>query len=196
MMKLVELPSAAIWRPFGRERERETECGNFGGDVDGREASTAWVPHAYRMGTSFSVLDWLAWYKLGFTVAISRLEPVTVSASAVQWANACTQLPHNIRVIEMSMSDSLGFVIQGPLASSLGEQEAKIAGVDWTFSGWGGIEDGCYKDWSLDLLVARKILFSRTGLTTEECLLNKYRNPCLKKQQIEDELKAYLGVRK
>ncbi|KAK2981546.1 hypothetical protein RJ640_018406, partial [Escallonia rubra] len=79
------------------------------------------------------------------------------------------------------------------------------------------IDDGCYKDWSLDLLVARKILaierlprFAHsiileggsihvdgegTCLTTEECLLNKNRNPHLTKDQIENELKAYLGVK-
>ncbi|CAL5360897.1 unnamed protein product [Camellia sinensis] len=36
----------------------------------------------------------------------------------------------------------------------------------------------------------------RTCLTTEECLLNKNRNPHLTKEQVEDELKAYLGVKK
>lgn len=35
---------------------------------------------------------------------------------------------------------------------------------------------------------------SGTCLTTEECLLNKNRNPHLTKGQIENELKAYLGV--
>ncbi|GMQ07434.1 hypothetical protein CsSME_00051619 [Camellia sinensis var. sinensis] len=35
-----------------------------------------------------------------------------------------------------------------------------------------------------------------TCLTTEECLLNKNRNPHLTKEQVEDELKAYLGVKK
>lgn len=38
--------------------------------------------------------------------------------------------------------------------------------------------------------------FTGTCLTTEECLLNKNRNPHLTKVQIEDELKAYLGVKK
>ncbi|KAK6925186.1 Peptidyl-arginine deiminase, Porphyromonas-type [Dillenia turbinata] len=156
-------------------------------------------------------------------VAISRFEPVTVCASAAQWANARAQLPHNIRVVEMSMNDSWlrdtgpTFVVKRS-ASCLGEQKAKIAGIDWTFNGWGGVADGCYQDWSLDLLVARKIVgleriprFPQslileggsihvdgegTCLTTEECLLNKNRNPHLNKQQIEDELKAYLGVRK
>lgn len=37
---------------------------------------------------------------------------------------------------------------------------------------------------------------SGTCLTTEECLLNKNRNPHLTKEQIEDQLKAYLGVMK
>ncbi|KAG5572036.1 hypothetical protein H5410_061802 [Solanum commersonii] len=81
-----------------------------------------------------------------------------------------------------------------------------------------GVDEGCYKDWNLDLLVARKILAIEklprflqsmileggsihvdgegTCLTTEECLLNKNRNPHLSKEQIENELKAYLGVRK
>ncbi|KAL2338256.1 hypothetical protein Fmac_012702 [Flemingia macrophylla] len=128
-----------------------------------------------------------------------------------------------------------------------GDAAHRIAGTDWNFNSWGGkysellifstlyskrdwtaemrglknadgLEDGCYSDWSLDLLVARKILeiekiprFSHsmvleggsihvdgegTCLTTEECLLNKNRNPHLSKNQIEDELKKYLGVRK
>ncbi|WMV58039.1 hypothetical protein MTR67_051424 [Solanum verrucosum] len=81
-----------------------------------------------------------------------------------------------------------------------------------------GVDEGCYKDWNLDLLVARKILAIEklprfpqsmileggsihvdgegTCLATEECLLNKNRNPHLSKEQIENELKAYLGVRK
>ena len=36
----------------------------------------------------------------------------------------------------------------------------------------------------------------RTVLTTEECLLNKNRNPSLNKAQIEQVLKDYLGVSK
>uniref|UniRef100_A0A7N0R8B8 Agmatine deiminase n=1 Tax=Kalanchoe fedtschenkoi TaxID=63787 RepID=A0A7N0R8B8_KALFE len=98
------------------------------------------------------------------------------------------------------------------------QSEQRIAGIDWNFNSWGGIEDGCYQDWSQDLLVARKILeiekISRfpqsiileggsihvdgegTCLTTEECLLNSNRNPQLNKEQIEDTLKAYLGVHK
>ncbi|KAJ7956536.1 putative Agmatine deiminase [Quillaja saponaria] len=157
--------------------------------------------------------------------AISKFEPVTVCASAAQWANARTQLPESIRVVEMGMNDSWfrdtgpTFVVsRGSSRNGANTTEQKIAGIDWNFNSWGGVNDGCYQDWSLDLLVARKILaierlprFSHsmvleggsihvdgegTCLTTEECLLNKNRNPHLTKEQIEDDLKAYLGVRK
>ncbi|KAH9722413.1 Agmatine deiminase [Citrus sinensis] len=157
--------------------------------------------------------------------AISKFEPVTVCASAAQWENARSQLPENIRVIEMSMNDSW-FRDTGPTivvnksSASSGAQAPKVAGIDWNFNSWGGVDDGCYRDWSLDLQVARKgeasmwmekvkaiycligfwkdIVLKNGGtcLTTEECLLNKNRNPHLNKGQIENELKAYLGVMK
>ncbi|XP_034672987.1 agmatine deiminase [Vitis riparia] len=155
--------------------------------------------------------------------AISKFEPVTVCASAAQWANARSLLPQHIRVVEMSMDDSWfrdtgpTFVVIKPTPSSAAPVQ-KIAGIDWNFNSWGGYDDGCYNDWSLDLLVAKKILeiervprFPQsmileggsihvdgegTCLTTEECLLNKNRNPHLTKEQIEAELKSYLGVKK
>ncbi|KAL2479088.1 Agmatine deiminase [Forsythia ovata] len=155
--------------------------------------------------------------------AISRFEPVTVCASAAQWANARSLLPEHIRVVEMSMNDSW-FRDTGPTfvvrktKSSPENLEHRLAGIDWNFNSYGGIVEGCYTDWSLDLLIARKVLAIEklprfpqslileggsihvdgegTCLTTEECLLNKNRNPHLTKEQIEDELKAYLGVKK
>lgn len=189
-----------------------------------------WEPHSQ---------TWLGWPERGdnwrdnavhaqkvfakVATAISKFEPVTVCASAAQWDNARRLLPHNVRVIEMSMNDSW-FRDSGPTfvvnksKSSPGNTTHKVAGIDWNFNSWGGAEDGCYSDWSLDLLVAKKIISVErlprfpqsiileggsihvdgegTCLTTEECLLNKNRNPHLTKVQIEDELKAYLGVKK
>ncbi|KAE8721527.1 Agmatine deiminase [Hibiscus syriacus] len=155
--------------------------------------------------------------------AISKFEPVTVCASAAQWENARNQLPTNIRVLEMSMNDSwfrdIGptFVVRKREVNS-DNTEHKVAGIDWNFNSWGGVDDGCYTDWTHDLFVARKILGNErlprfphtmileggsihvdgegTCLTTEECLLNENRNPNMSKKQIEDELKAYLGVKK
>ncbi|KAK1382775.1 hypothetical protein POM88_020510 [Heracleum sosnowskyi] len=125
--------------------------------------------------------------------AISKFEPVTVCASAAQF------------VVNKSKS-------------SPANTTKKVAGIDWNFNSWGGAEDGCYTNWSLDLLVAKKIISVErlprfpqsiilgggsihvdgegTCLTTEECLLDKNRNPHLTKVQIEDELKSYLGVEK
>nr|KJB06900.1 hypothetical protein B456_001G065900 [Gossypium raimondii] len=155
---------------------------------------------------------------------ISKFEPVTVCASAAQWENARTLLPPNVRVLEMSMNDAWfrdtgpTFVVRkGAVISD--NHKHRVAGIDWNFNSWGvGIDDGCYEDWSLDLLVARKILGNErlpriphtmileggsihvdgegTCLTTEECLLNKNRNPNMTKEEIENELKAYLGVEK
>ncbi|GMQ11120.1 hypothetical protein CsSME_00053884 [Camellia sinensis var. sinensis] len=214
-----------------REREREREM-----DVEGTPAL-----HGYRMPAEWEPHSqcWLAWPErldnwrdnavpgqrifAKAASAISKFEPVTVCASASQWANARSQLPQNIRVIEMSMSDSWlrdtgpTFVVRDS-KSSLGNLERKLAGIDWNFNSYGGIDEGCYKDWSLDIYAARKILEVErvprfphsmileggaihvdgegTCLTTEECLLNKNRNPHLTKEQVEDELKAYLGVKK
>lgn len=155
--------------------------------------------------------------------AISRFEPVNVCASSVQWKNARSLLPEQIRVVEMSMNDSWlrdtgpTFVVKNRITDTE-NPGSRIAGIDWNFNGYGGLDEGCYQDWSLDLLIARKVMeieklprFSHsmileggsihvdgegTCLTTEECLLNKNRNPGLTKRQVEDELKSYLGVKK
>lgn len=155
--------------------------------------------------------------------AISLFEPVTVCASPQQWTNARSQLPPRVRVIEMSMNDAWfrdtgpTFVVRDKSPTAT-EKIPDVAGIHWTFNSWGGIDDGCYEDWSLDSLVARKILETErvrrfpqslvleggsihvdgegTCLTTEECLLNRNRNPSLRKDQIEDHLRRYLGLDK
>lgn len=54
----------------------------------------------------------------------------------------------------------------------------------------------CNYSCHLIMLILTCFLPSGTCLTTEECLLNKNRNPNLTRDQIEDQLKGYLGVRK
>ncbi|ONK79387.1 uncharacterized protein A4U43_C01F5840 [Asparagus officinalis] len=155
--------------------------------------------------------------------AISQFEPVTVCASAAQYETACNLLQNrkNIRIVEMSMNDAW-FRDSGPTFVVCDKEsipkEHRVAGITWTFNCWGGPAEGCYSDWSLDLLVGRKILGLErlprfphqmvleggsihvdgegTCITTEECLLNPNRNPDMSKEEIENELKMYLGVRK
>lgn len=152
--------------------------------------------------------------------AIARFEPVTVMASARQFANAQAQLSlletvHPIRVVEVSNNDAW-CRDTGPTFVTNGKE---VRGIDWTFNAWGGLNGGLYFPWDLDDQVAQKVLnieglpryrtegFVLEGgaihtdgegtlLTTAECLLNPNRNPDLTKAQIEQQLSDYLGIDK
>jgi agmatine deiminase len=100
----------------------------------------------------------------------------------------------------------------GPLFI-VGQEKGQMAAVDWRYNAWGGK----YPPYDLDDEVPTKIashlglpVFSPgivmeggsldgngdgTLLTTESCLLNPNRNPGLSKEDIEQALKDYLGVR-
>ena len=149
--------------------------------------------------------------------AIARFEPVTVCASAEQFHAARAALDDpRIRVVEMSSDDAWvrdtgpTFVIDG---------RGGLRGVDWTFNAWGGLDGGLYADWQRDDEVAQKILeiercpryrtegFVLEGgsihvdgegtlVTTEECLLNRNRNPHLSREQIEQVLREHLNVQR
>lgn len=93
-------------------------------------------------------------------------------------------------------------------------EEGVLAAINWHFNAWGGK----YSPWDLDEEVAPQILrrmgvkcFNAplvmeggsihvdgegTMLTTEECLLNPNRNPELKGEIIEENLRQYLGIKK
>ena len=147
--------------------------------------------------------------------AIARFEPVTVGVRAGQYENACARLDHpNIWVVELS-SDDAWVRDSGPTFVVNGSGE--VRGVDWTFNAWGGTEGGLYWPWDRDDQVARKILAMQrcaryrtegfvmeggaihvdgegTLLTTEECLLNRNRNPQLSRAEIEGVLAEQLGI--
>lgn len=150
--------------------------------------------------------------------AIAEFEPVSVLVDPQHYDQAKQRFgvlsDCRIRFIEMQYNDiwlrDIGptFVVNDELKS--------VAGIDWEFNSWGGRMGGCYEDWSLDNMVAEKILsleranlfdanFVMEGgsihvdgqgtlITTEECLLNPNRNPHLTKSDIEAKLKQYLGV--
>jgi agmatine deiminase len=147
--------------------------------------------------------------------AIARFEPVSVGASAAQYANACAQLDApNIRVLEISSNDAW---VRDTGPTFVIDDKGGVRGVDWGFNAWGGEHGGLYSDWRQDAEVARKILqlercpryrtegFVLEGgaihvdgegtlLTTEECLLNRNRNPHLDRAQIEAMLAEHLGI--
>ncbi|HEU4625370.1 MAG TPA: agmatine deiminase [Steroidobacteraceae bacterium] len=145
--------------------------------------------------------------------AIARFEPVTVGVSAAHFDGARAQLPPHIRVVEMSHDDAWARDVAPTFVVN---EAGAVRGVDWRFNAWGGDHGGLYSSWDQDERVARKVLEIErcdryaahlvneggavhvdgvgTVLVTEECLLNRNRNPNLSRKQIEKALRDYLGV--
>jgi agmatine deiminase len=145
--------------------------------------------------------------------AIARFEPVTMMVSARQFAQAHAMLPEAVRVVEVSTNDAWARDVG---ASFLRNAAGELAGVDWPFNAWGGLESGLYFPWDLDDQVAAKMLQMErarrfrapkiieggaihvdgegTVLVTEACLLAGNRNPDATRQEMERVLKDYLGA--
>ncbi|RML85025.1 agmatine deiminase, partial [Pseudomonas savastanoi] len=149
--------------------------------------------------------------------AIARFEPVTVAVSAAQYDNARARLDMpNIRVVEMSSNDAW---VRDSGPTFVINDRGEVRGVNWEFNAWGGFDGGLYAPWNLDSQLGSKVLeiercpryvtegFVLEGgsihvdgegtlITTEECLLNRNRNPHLTREQIEAILGDYLAVDK
>jgi agmatine deiminase len=146
--------------------------------------------------------------------AIAAAEPVTVGASDAQFERARAALPAAVRVVELSSDDAWMRDVGPTFVTGSGERR----GVDWHFNAWGGRDGGLYFPWDRDERIAAKVLEVEgagryraplvleggsihvdgegTVLTTEECLLNRNRNPELSREQIEAHLLDYLGAEK
>ena len=192
--------------------------------ADGFRMPAEWEPHAktwmvwpqrpdnWRLGGKPAQAAFTAVAK-----AIAEFEPVTVCASAGQYENARARLNHaNIRVLEIT-SDDAWVRDTGP--TFVTNHSGEVRGVDWAFNAWGGFDGGLYWPWQRDDQVARKILevegcaryrtagFVLEGgsihvdgegtlITTEECLLNRNRNPQLCREEIERILNTHLAIDK
>lgn len=94
------------------------------------------------------------------------------------------------------------------------ESSGDLAYNDWIFNAWGNKYEALKEDDSIPSRLERILNVPRFAprivmeggsievngagvvLTTEQCLLNRNRNPHLTREQIEDYLKGYLGVEK
>jgi agmatine deiminase len=145
--------------------------------------------------------------------AIGACEPVTMAVSDAQFEHCRALLPESIRVVEVSADDAWMRDV-GP--TFLLDGRGGRRGVDWRFNAWGGLDGGLYFPWDRDERVARKVLEIEraeryrapivleggaihvdgegTVLSTEECLLNRNRNPGCSRAQIERTLCDYLGA--
>jgi agmatine deiminase len=145
--------------------------------------------------------------------AIAQFEPVTVGVSDRRFIEARKSLPDAVRVVEITSNDAWMRDV-GP--TFVVNARGDLRGVDWIFNAWGGHEGGLYSPWDQDERVAAKVLeiegrdryfadFVNEGgaihvdgqgtlLVTEQCNLNRNRNPGLARAQLEERLRAYLGV--
>ncbi|WP_221468658.1 agmatine deiminase family protein [Cohnella thailandensis] len=144
--------------------------------------------------------------------AIAEFEPVSVLVNAADAELAQRYLDQsNIELVVIPHSDAW-LRDNGP--TFVVGKDGELAGVNWKFNAWGGK----YAPWDLDDAVAPQIL-DRVGarrfdaplvmeggslhvdgegtvITTEECLLNPNRNPELSREEVEENLKKFLNVRK
>jgi agmatine deiminase len=147
--------------------------------------------------------------------AIEVSEPVTMAVSDAQFERCREALAPSIRVVEVSSDDAWMRDVGPTFVRGAGGVRR---GVDWHFNAWGGLDGGLYVPWDRDERVARKVLEIEgceryrapivleggaihsdgegTLLTTEQCLLNRNRNPELTRAQIEATLLEYLGAEK
>ncbi|HXM36286.1 MAG TPA: agmatine deiminase family protein [Pyrinomonadaceae bacterium] len=131
----------------------------------------------------------------------------------------------NFLVRENTMSDELQSVADSAVADLqrdlIGREHDKLKFIgqglaynDWVFNAWGDKYEELKKDDSVPSLLEKLLNVPRfepgvvmeggsievngagVVLTTEQCLLNRNRNPQLDQQQIEEYLKEFLGVQK
>ena len=143
--------------------------------------------------------------------AINQFEPVTVLADPTTAMGARASIGSDIELIEIPLDDAW-IRDNGPIFVT--SEEKDVAAVQFGQNGWGGRYLPCDKDAQVPFALAKRLKMrcykapmileggsicvdgQGTLLTTESCLLNPNRNPHLSRQDIEDILKNYLGVKK
>jgi agmatine deiminase len=141
--------------------------------------------------------------------AIAGFEPVTMVCPPGSSAEVSTRCGDGVEPLELPIDDSW-MRDNGPIFVT--NDHGEVAMVHFRFNSWGEK----YLPYDQDALVPERLaeefgvrrydapmvleggsLFvdgEGTLFTTEECLLNPNRNPDLTREQIEDTLRAYLGV--
>ncbi len=183
---------------------------------DGYTMPAEWAPHARcwmawpcRESLWTEGLDAARDAYAAVACAIAGFEPVIMLANAEDLADAAARCGDSVACQALPLNDSWmrdfgpTFIVDG---------KGGLAAVDWGFNAWGGK----FQPYDADALVAERVLAQLgvrryaaplvleggsihvdgegTLLTSEECLLNPNRNPDLKRGEIEDLLRRYLGV--
>lgn len=141
---------------------------------------------------------------------IARFEPVTVIARPNLAKEAASFCGPGVEIFELEHNDSW-MRDNGP--TFITNEDGEIAAVNWIFNAWGGkfpadkdnlVAPELLKHFGINYFDAPFVMEggsihvdgAGTLLTTEECLLNKNRNPHLRRNDIENLLRKYLNVSK
>lgn len=148
---------------------------------------------------------------------IVKHEKLTVFCSASQYENARARLPHEVRVVEMTVDDAWA-QDKGPFYV-VNDETGDMRGVAWGWNAYGGLEGGLYFPWHRDQEFATKLLDLEnydcydatdmvfeggamqidgegTLIVTENSVLNHNRNPHLTKEEVERRFKEYMNLEK
>ncbi|MFA9375802.1 MAG: agmatine deiminase family protein [Lachnotalea sp.] len=142
---------------------------------------------------------------------ISIFEPVTLIVNEDTYEEAKLMCKEQVELLLISHNDAW-CRDNGP--TFLWNEKKQLAAMNWKFNAWGER----FIPYDLDNAVASKVLEhfkvpcfdadlvleggsihvdgEGTLITTQECLLNENRNPHLSKEEIENQVKHYLGVKK
>jgi len=168
---------------------------------DGYGAVPSWSHFDFEKGR-------LAWANVANSII--KFEQVKMIVHPDEMREAKKLLDSKIEIIELKIDDCWA---RDSGATFLLNDKNKLGGIDWEFNGWGK-----FKPFDSDNKVAKFMIENSSAdyfknpmileggsihvdgegtlLTTEQCLLNKNRNPKLSKKEIEKNLKEYLNINK
>jgi len=168
---------------------------------DGYGAVPSWSHFDFEKGR-------LAWANVANSIV--KFEQVKMIVHPDEMRESKKLLDSKIEIIELKIDDCWA---RDSGATFLLNNENKLGGIDWEFNGWGK-----FKPYDSDNKVAKFMIENSSAdyfknqmileggsihvdgegtlLTTEQCLLNKNRNPKLSKKEIEKNLKEYLNINK
>ena len=150
----------------------------------------------------------------GVANAVAAFEPVTmVAGSEADGAEARAACSAAVEVVELPIDDSW-LRDSGPIfVVDDAERPTRRVGVHWGFNAWGDKFERYERDAAVGGLLGQRlgevvtapmvleggsIVVDGAGtlVTTEQCLLHPNRNPDLSREQIEQHLRDFLGVRR
>jgi agmatine deiminase len=149
---------------------------------------------------------------------IAESEEVFVAVSKEGYGSAFESVG-SLDNVKLSVSETDDAWARDVAPTFVKNKDGSVRAVNWRFNAWGGTYNGLYASWAKDDAFA--VFFAEsegydiydaspfvleggsihsdgegTVLVTSECLLSPGRNPDLKKEEIEEKLKKYLGAEK